>query len=254
MRILLANDDGVEAPGIEALVKALYKEHEVIVSAPAQQQSGMSHAMTLGRRLYIECYQPFMDKYGVRAWRVYGTPADSVKAYLEGFNEAKPDVVISGINDCHNLGTDNIYSGTVGAAVEGFFHNIPSMAISFNKRGDISLDAVAAEVAARLEKLIGQSDVPQALNINFPNELKEKSFVWKWAAIGRRIYTNAYNLVRDDDGRTYYLVEGIPVDDESNQDSDIMLSKRGFVTVTPLMLDSDDKSFLASHHGMELSL
>ena len=111
MRILLANDDGVEAPGIEALVKALYKEHEVIVSAPAQQQSGMSHAMTLGRRLYIECYQPFMDKYGVRAWRVYGTPADSVKAYLEGINEAKPDVVISGINDCHNLGTDNIYSG-----------------------------------------------------------------------------------------------------------------------------------------------
>ena len=61
MRILLANDDGVEAPGIEALVKALYKEHEVIVSAPAQQQSGMSHAMTLGRRLYIECYQPYMD-------------------------------------------------------------------------------------------------------------------------------------------------------------------------------------------------
>ena len=202
----------------------------------------------------LTSYQPFMDKYGVRAWRVYGTPADSVKAYLEGINEAKPDVVISGINDCHNLGTDNIYSGTVGAAVEGFFHNIPSMAISFNKRGDISLDAVAAEVAARLEKLIGQSDVPQALNINFPNELKEKSFVWKWAAIGRRIYTNAYNLVRDDDGRTYYLVEGIPVDDESNQDSDIMLSKRGFVTVTPLMLDSDDKSFLASHHGMELSL
>ncbi|SFH80160.1 5'/3'-nucleotidase SurE [Selenomonas ruminantium] len=103
MRILLSNDDGIEAKGIEALVKALYKEHEVIVSAPMYQQSGMAHD-----------------------------------------GEAQPDLVVSGINHGANLATDVLYSGTVGAAMEGYLHDISSVALSLDVDSRLSYDEAAA--------------------------------------------------------------------------------------------------------------
>ena len=127
MRILIGNDDGVEAKGLEALAKALHKDHEVIVSAPLHQQSGMSHALTIGDSMELVENKRLQELYGIEAWGVAGTPVDGVKLYLEELGKDKQiDVVLSGINYGANLATDILYSGTVGAAREGFLHDIPS--------------------------------------------------------------------------------------------------------------------------------
>jgi 5'-nucleotidase len=131
LRILLSNDDGIKAAGIEALVRALHKEHEVIVSAPMKQQSGMSNALTIGSPIEVARDKVLEEKYGIEAWAVGGTPADSAKLYIEAFmtKDRPVDLVVSGINHGANLATDIIYSGTVGAAMEGYFHDIPSFAL-----------------------------------------------------------------------------------------------------------------------------
>ena len=121
IRILISNDDGIQSPGIEALVKVLHKEHKVIIAAPVTQQSAMAHALTVRKRLYVEHYAPLEEKYGVEALMVSGTPTDCVKLYMEGIAKEKIDLVISGINNGSNLGTDILYSGTLGAALEDIF-------------------------------------------------------------------------------------------------------------------------------------
>ena len=136
MRILITNDDGIQSPGLEALVKVLHKEHEVIVAAPASQQSAKAHAITVRERLYVEEYAPLQDAYGIKALAISGTPADTVKLYVEGIiqrNPAlKPDLVISGINDGSNVGTDILYSGTIGAATEGYVQGVNGLAVSLD--------------------------------------------------------------------------------------------------------------------------
>ena len=104
MRILISNDDGIQAKGLESLVKAFCaREHTVVVSAPARQQSGMAHALNVGRPLELIRGEALAEKYGIEAWAVDGTPTDSVKLYLEALAEEKPDVVVSGINHGANL-------------------------------------------------------------------------------------------------------------------------------------------------------
>ena len=139
MRILISNDDGIQAKGLESLVKAFCaREHTVVVSAPARQQSGMAHALNVGRPLELIRGEALAEKYGIEAWAVDGTPTDSVKLYLEALAEEKPDVVVSGINHGANLATDILYSGTVGAAMEGMLHDISSFAVSLDVDSTIS--------------------------------------------------------------------------------------------------------------------
>ena len=111
MRILLVNDDGIEAEGIRALAEELAGEHEVVLAAPAQQQSGMAHALTVHRDLEVASYEALADK-GIHGWKIDGTPTDCVKVYLEALCEKDnwPELVISGINHGANLGSDVLYS------------------------------------------------------------------------------------------------------------------------------------------------
>ena len=150
MRILISNDDGIQAKGLEALVKAFCaRKHTVIVSAPARQQSGMAHALNVGRPLELVRGEELAAKYGIEAWAVNGTPTDSVKLYLEALAEEKPDVVVSGINHGANLATDILYSGTVGAAMEGMLHDIASFAVSMDVDSTISYEEAAEEMLLR---------------------------------------------------------------------------------------------------------
>lgn len=247
MRILISNDDGIQSAGIEALVKALYREHEVIVAAPAGQQSAKAHAITVRDRLYVEEYQPLQDRYGIKALAIGGTPADTVKLYIEGIirrdRELMPDLVISGINDGSNLGTDMLYSGTIGAASEGFVQGIDSVAVSLEYDAEYSFDFVAEQFAGRLPELLGRGSGRKLLNVNFPRRLSD-GYEWIWCRQGVRDYQNAYERQQDEEGRVFYTVGGLPLLTGNADDTDVMVTDRGNISVTPLQLDKTDFSAL----------
>ena len=247
MRILISNDDGIQSAGIEALVKALYREHEVIVAAPAGQQSAKAHAITVRDRLYVEEYQPLQDRYGIKALAIGGTPADTVKLYIEGIirrdRELMPDLVISGINDGSNLGTDMLYSGTIGAASEGFVQGIDSVAVSLEYDAEHSFDFVAEQFAGRLPELLGRGSGRKLLNVNFPRRLSD-GYEWIWCRQGVRDYQNAYERQQDEEGRVFYTVGGLPLLTGNADDTDVMVTDRGNISVTPLQLDKTDFSAL----------
>lgn len=255
MKILISNDDGVQSPGIEALVKVFSGTHEVVVAAPATQQSAKAHAITVGQPIYVDKYKPLMDKYSIEAYSVYGTPADSVKLYLEGLLEHKtenyPELVISGINNGSNLGTDLVYSGTVGAAREGYIHNISSLAVSLDYNASISFDMVAEELFKKLPEILSISEEKMFYNINFPKKFHD-DYMWHWASQGVRDYENAYIPRNSEDGRMYFMVEGDIVDNGNLPDADITLCNNGHITITPMRLKMADCLFLRDRTGTTL--
>ena len=240
MRILLSNDDGVEAEGIEALVKALHEEHEVIVSAPMQQQSGMAHALTVGRTMEVARCERLERDYQVEAWTVGGTPTDSVKLYLEAIaGEKQPDLVISGINHGANLATDILYSGTVGAAMEGYLHDINAIALSLDIDSRLSYDEAARLFAADLPDLAQEEKQPFFFNINFPKFLKDGRPQYVFGRQGRRDYINAFQK-SEKDGRTFYTMSGEIYDSDKGSATDIYAIDSGYISVTPLITDLTD--------------
>lgn len=253
INILISNDDGIQSPGIESLVKVLHKEHKVIVAAPATQQSAMAHALTVRKRLYVEHYAPLEEKYGVEALMISGTPTDCVKLYMEGIAEEKIDLVISGINNGSNLGTDILYSGTLGAALEGHIHGVPAIALSLDYKAELTFDFVAETFVKKMEKLMKLSDKPQLLNINFPKKLKE-DYKWYWAKQGVRDYENAFIPNTDDDGRLYYWVGGEIIDTGNSADTDIELANAGNITVTPILMNWCDFKILDNNSGKTINL
>ena len=198
MNILLTNDDGIKGAGLWALAEGLkVRGHDVTIAAPFNQQSGMSHALTFIREIE---YRRF-DNPDFEAWTFDGTPTDCVKIYLEGMAVKKFDALISGINDGSNLATDVLYSGTVGAALEGFLHAIPSLAVSRDKNSEIPFDVVADGTVDYLEKILG---------------------------------------VKHDAGRAYFKIGGTIYDSDSSAGTDIYATEQGFVSVTPLHCDAAD--------------
>ena len=253
IRILISNDDGIQSPGIEALVKVLHKEHKVIVAAPATQQSAMAHALTVRKRLYVEHYAPLEEKYGVEALMVSGTPTDCVKLYMEGIAKEKIDLVISGIKNGSNLGTDILYSGTLGAALEGNIHGVHAIALSLDYKAELTFDFVAETFVKKMEKLMKLSDKPQLLNVNFPKKLKA-DYNWYWAKQGIRDYENAFIPNTDDEGKLYYWVGGEIIDTGNSADTDIELANAGNITVTPVLMNWCDFKILDNNSGKTINL
>ena len=253
IRILISNDDGIQSPGIEALVKVLHKEHKVIVAAPATQQSAMAHALTVRKRLYVEHYAPLEEKYGVEALMVSGTPTDCVKLYMEGIAKEKIDLVISGINNGSNLGTDILYSGTLGAALEGHIHGVHAIALSLDYKAELTFDFVAETFVKKMEKLMKVSEKTQLLNVNFPKKLKA-DYNWYWAKQGVRDYENAFIPNTDDEGKLYYWVGGEIIDTGNSADTDIELANAGNITVTPVLMNWCDFKILDNNSGKTINL
>ena len=244
MRILLTNDDGVGAAGIAALAEALSKEHEVKVAAPAVEQSGMAHAMTVHRDIEVRAVQDFGAK-GVEAWSIDGTPTDCVKVYLEAMaaREKWPELLISGVNKGANLGTDVLYSGTVGGALEGYMHGISAIALSLDVHSSLRFDETAAIFAARLPWICEQGGAHFLLNVNFPKRLRQNPPEFVWASLGHRDYKNAFERI-ERDGNLYYHIGGEPYDWNCGEETDIRLTEKGFVAMTPLTADMTDISAL----------
>src|SRR3954469_13410407 len=158
MRILLSNDDGYFAPGLELLAESLSKLAQVIVVAPERDRSGASNSLTLDR--------PLMVRHSHNGFRyVNGTPTDCVHLAVTGLLDELPDIVISGINHGANMGDDTIYSGTVAAATEGFLLGIPSIAISLASKAGNHFET-AAEVARELVQRFQRRPPPAATLLN----------------------------------------------------------------------------------------
>ena len=169
MHILLTNDDGLKAPGLQTLKRELASHDcRLTVVAPNGQRSAASHSMTINKALYCrdESTVP-----GIREIAVSGTPVDCVKMAMEYFlKDDKPDLIISGINDGYNLGSDVLYSGTVSAAMEGPYYGLPAFAVSMLGMTDERCVQTAHLVWDLVQKLIVKGRFPGIVNVNVPPE------------------------------------------------------------------------------------
>lgn len=245
MKILLTNDDGINGAGLWALANALkVRSHEVTIAAPMNQQSGMSHALTFMNEIEYRRFDADCE-----AWIFDGTPTDCVKIYLEGINDGKKfDALISGINDGANLATDVLYSGTVGAALEGFLHAMPSLAVSLDKNSTIPFETCAAATTDYLEKILEIKHKPFLHNLNFPKKFRADKVEFMSTRLGQRDYINAFTSRTDDAGRAYFKIGGTIVDLDAGEGTDIYATKCGFVSVTPLDFDAADHDAILELH------
>ncbi|MEZ4374536.1 MAG: 5'/3'-nucleotidase SurE [Polyangiaceae bacterium] len=227
--ILLANDDGFRAEGLQALRGALAEVAEVVVCAPASEQSAKSHSLTLHRPLRLV-------RHEAGVFSVDGTPADCVYVALHSGDRVvprRPDLVMSGLNHGVNLGDDVFYSGTVAAAREAALKGVPAIAVSADNRANRS--AAVRVAAAIAQSLLRNAPGELALlNVNFPAGSE-----WKLAAtrLGTRRYLDAVEFRQDPRGKEYLWIGGSGVEHNTLAGSDTEAFDRGEVGVTPLVLD-----------------
>ena len=236
MKILISNDDGIDGEGLWAMANALKKDFEVVIAAPMRQQSGMSHALSIGRKLEYKR----VDNPDFETWTIDGTPTDCVKFYLEAIDTNKKIcAVISGINHGANLATDVLYSGTVGAALEGYLHEIPALAVSLDVHSEIFFEQAADEAAKYFSAQI-QKNKNFFHNINFPKKFRAGYAEFKTARLGRRDYINAFVTHENDDGQVFFEIRGEISDIDGSEGTDIHAVNQGYVSVTPLHFDISD--------------
>jgi len=236
MKILLSNDDGFQAPGIVALYQALAAIAEVEVIAPEHNNSAKSNALTLNAPLYVH-----RAANGFRY--VNGTPADCMHVALTGLLDYRPDLVVSGINNGANMGDDTIYSGTVGAAMEGFLFGVPAIAFSQVEKGWGHLADAAQKVREIVGEMIAQQLVgatPWLLNVNIPNRSFDELQPVKVCRLGRR-HASERVIVQDSPrGDKMYWIAGASGARDSGEGTDFHATSQGHVALTPLQVDLTD--------------
>jgi len=243
VRILCTNDDGILAYGLECLVRAAKEIGDVTIVAPDREQSATSHSLTLHHPL-----RPVAR--GPKRFQVDGTPTDCVMLAVEALMPERPDFVLSGINHGQNMGEDVLYSGTVAAAMEGLALGIPSIAISFaggDLRADVSrLDEQVEVLVPLLRHLTGLSPFPAntLFNINLPPVPPKEQQGVRLTRLGRRVYSNSIQPMRDPWGREIYWIGGGEISWQGSDDSDFQAIRDGCVSVTPLHLDLTHRDVL----------
>ena len=241
IKILICNDDGYQAPGIQALFDALKTVAEVEVVAPEQNNSAKSNALTLHAPLYVHT-----APNGFRF--VNGTPADCVHVALTGLLGYRPDLVVSGINNGANMGDDTIYSGTVGAAMEGYLFGIPAIAFSQIDKGWAHIESAAAKAREIVLQLAQQQMIgarPWLLNVNIPNLPLERIKPVKVCRLGRRHAAEPVITQVNPRGETMYWIGAAgPALDEA-EGTDFHATEHGHVVMTPLKVDLTDHDHLA---------
>ncbi len=242
MKILLANDDGVTAPGIKSLYKELSSSFETTIIAPLEERSTTGHSLSLDKPLRLE-------KIDTNIYGCSGFPSDCVLMGLgHVLKDRRPDVVVSGINRGANLGQDLYYSGTIAAAREAAFHKVPSIAVSLvftamtdEHHYDVAATFIRWCLEAGLHKLCPPMTV---LNINVPNiELKQIKGC-KLSEIGFRHYSEEIHVRMDARNREYFWVAGHYEGFNHNPDSDCQAVQDAFIAITPqALIDKCDKDY-----------
>ena len=245
MRILLANDDGIDAPGIRALADALKEDYEVYVSAPSTQKSAMSHSVTYffhtvtGHPVEIE---------GVKgAWAIDGTPADSVYLGMKGLMDEMPDLVITGINQGRNLSVDCVYSGTVGAAEEALLYGVPAIAASLTSYTSHDFSAACAHIKRLIPLYMADPNrTKYLLNVNVPalslEEIKGIKFVdyekhWEY-------HHGLKKEIQEDGSFVFKTKEDFPQDHIFGSGGDGTAVHEGYVSISPIGLDQIQYDYL----------
>lgn len=231
MNILVVNDDGVEAPGIRLLAEIMSAFGTVMIVAPHSEQSGIGHGITIHHPIRLHKRKELLPE--VATWSLEAKPADCVKFALFGL-KLPVDLVVSGINDGPNLGTDITYSGTLAGASEGMICGVPSIAVSTDFG---SWDLPRRELPVLMEKLIGNAlfSKDYVLNINFPRKGPEQSRGIKLCIAGDRPFL--HDFVESDRDPGLYWARGTWDEVENAPDTDVWAYEQGYVAVTPVQIN-----------------
>lgn len=238
MQILVTNDDGINAPGIRALCKELITLGDVTVVAPDSEKSATSQSITVHHPIRVD--QHIIPGIEAPGWRVGGTPTDCVKLALEALLEHRPDIVVSGINQGGNLGTDVLYSGTVSAAIEAALFNIPAVAVSLDSRHSPDFSPAAKFTRKFVSTMVKQQLPPNTLiNINVPDCAEDEMKGPIITKLGIRQYENTFQKRVDPRGRTYFWMGGSVVENNTDTDTetDIAVIKNKYIAITPIHFD-----------------
>lgn len=234
MRILLSNDDGFQAPGIAALYEAVKDLAEVVVVAPDKNCSGASNSLTLQRPLSVKT-APNGFKY------VDGTPTDCVHLAVTGLLGFRPDLVISGINDGENMADDTLYSGTVGAAMEGYLLGIPSLAFSMSRKPPQHFETGGHVARALVQRML--SAPPKnawLLNVNIPDVPTPQLQGMRVTRLGRRHAAQPTIPTTNPRGDTVWWVGAAGPAAQKGEGTDFHAVENGYASITPLMVDLTD--------------
>jgi 5'-nucleotidase len=243
--ILVCNDDGINGPGLPALVAAMRKIGRVTVSVPDHERSADSHSLTLHKPIRIH-------KKAEGVYTLNGSPADCCRFGVLEILKGKVDLVVSGINRGYNLGEDVIYSGTVAAAMEATLLKVDAIAFSLDPDGKDYRPAAA--FAGRLARQVLKKGLPKGvcLNVNFPANAGKPYKPGVPSKLGRRIYGTTVTRRSDPRGLEYYWLAGRQVSGVDEPGTDVAAVSRGLVPVTPLKIDSTDSAMLHSLSGWAL--
>lgn len=239
--VLLGNDDGVFAPGLRALADAfLASGWRVTVSAPDRERSAAAHSITIKRPMVATQtqYEGVPQGAPLAVWAVDGTPADCIKLALHRLCTNAPALVVSGINNGWNVGTDVHYSGTVGAAMEAAFEGVAGMAVSAKHPG-AEMYRYAAEIAVRMAgKLVDHPlEAATILSLNMPDCSPEAVQGIVEAPMTRIQYTDAYDHMPRAHGGDAYWLKGTIIEEGHQRDGDLAMLLKGYATVTAIGWD-----------------
>jgi 5'-nucleotidase len=247
MRVLLTNDDGITATGLNTMRRALLElpDIDLAVIAPDSNRSATGRAVTLHDPIWVEEVE-FGD--GTTGFATDGTPVDCVRFAALGLIEAPPELIVSGINHGANLGDDITYSGTVAAALEGILLGVPAVAVSLVRGGDF--DPLAAFVARLVDEL---DEVPMPagtlLNINGPGGEVRGA---RACRLGKRVYNDRMELTEEDGGRRRYRLYGDEPSYEHEAGTDFAAIAEGLIAVTPIHFDLTDQAGVEELAGFDL--
>ena len=237
--ILVANDDGIAAPGIRALTQAMSELGDVVVVAPLEEQSAVGHAITIHEPIRAKMWQFGGDLSHVRALGIAGTPSDCMKLALHTLLHRPPDLAVSGINKGSNTAINVIYSGTVSAATESSVSGVDSIAFSLDSK-DLQADyGPAARYAKAIALKVLRSRLPRGivLNVNVPAIPAEdiKGIVVTRQARSR--WEESFVERVDTSDRPYFWYKGTLIEMDEGTDTDIRAMDAGYVAITPLQFD-----------------
>jgi len=238
MRILISNDDGYLAPGINALAAALSEVADTVVVAPDSNRSGASNSLSLDRPLSVQ-------RAANGFYFVNGTPTDCVHVALTGMLDYRPDLVVSGINNGPNMGDDTLYSGTVAAATEGYLFGIPAIAFSQGSHGWEHIDDAAQLARDFVLRHYATLPAPYLLNVSIPNRPYAELTQVVATRLGRRHQAEPVIRALDPRGKEIFWIGPPGATRDAGDGTDFYACAQGQVSVTPLQIDLTHKTQLA---------
>ena len=256
LRILLTNDDGIYAPGLAAMGRALRTLGEVSVVAPATEQSGVGHGITFLTPLMAN---HVFDGERELGWAVEGSPADCVKLGLAKLIPERPDLVVSGINGGLNIGVNVLYSGTVAAATEAALHDLPSIAVSLEYDEHARFDDAATMALSIIQQMLEQNAWAnhRLYNLNIPTSAtlpEADDPELRITRMGATRWDAAFEERIDPKGRRYYWTIGNPPTEPPSADTDVVAINEGVLSLTPLLIDRTSDKQLDTMRSWKLSV